>query len=295
MSTSGQKALVLGGRNGMLGSALSRTLQQKGWEVSTTTHAAFNYFAPDLPDAIARLVDSLEPDLVLNAVAYTDVEKAESEPDAAGALNRALPAALASAGKTRPFKLVHFSTDFVFDGLKGSPYKVDDTPVPRSIYGKTKYEGELAIKETDPQRYYIVRTAWLFGQGKVNFITKILRRCREQGEASVVCDQTGSPTYSSDLAQYTFALAVSDASKGIYHITNSGQATWCELASEAVNCAQLECSVTPVHSDQFITQVTRPPFSVLDCTKFTRATGITPRSWPQALREYLLLEDTLSE
>jgi dTDP-4-dehydrorhamnose reductase len=215
-------------------------------------------------------------------------------PDKALALNRALPAALAFIARSRPLHLVHFSTDFVFDGRKGKPYTEDDAPNPLSAYGRSKLAGEDAIREADLPGYTIIRTAWLFGGLKKNFVRAILGKCREREEAEVVHDQTGSPTYSVDLAQYTLALMEQngDAQKarGLFHIVNSGRASWSELADEAVTCSQLECRITPVPSARFPSSVTRPVYSVLDCGRFIRVTGIVPRPWPQALREYLMLD-----
>lgn len=283
------KTIVLGGQNGMLGRALSSAMTGKGWSVVTNAPGEFDYFSKDLYDILAAYVDKHEPECVLNAVSYTNVDKAEEEEDKAMVLNKAVPAALARMAKTRPVKLVHYSTDFVFDGKKTTPYTVDDQPNPISAYGRSKYAGEIAIREAAPDNYAIIRTAWLYGQNKKNFVQTILKTCREHGEAKVVFDQIGSPTYAKDLAEYSLALLELEG-KGLFHIVNSGQASWCELAGESVNYAQLECRITPVSSLEFGSKVARPPYSVLDCTSLTQITGITPRSWAQALREYLMLD-----
>lgn len=289
MKSATPKTIVLGGRNGMLGRALTTAATGKGWNVVTNAPGEIDYFSKDLYDVLSDFVDKHEPECIFNAVAYTDVDKAEVEEDKAAVLNKNVPAALARVVKTRPVKLVHYSTDFVFDGKKTTPYTVDDQPNPVSAYGRSKYAGETAISEVSPESYAIIRTAWLYGPGKKNFVQTILRICRERGEAGVVFDQIGSPTYAKDLADYTLALIELEA-KGLFHIVNSGQASWCELAAEAVNYAQLECQITPVTSVAFGSKVTRPAYSVLDCTSFTQITGIVPRSWAQALREYLMLD-----
>lgn len=289
MKSSTPKTIVLGGQSGMLGRALSAAATSKGWSVVANAAGEFDYFSKDLYDVLAAFVDKHEPDCILNTIAYTNVDKAEDEEDQAGILNKNVPAALARVVKTRPVKLVHYSTDFVFDGKKTTPYTVDDQPNPTSAYGRTKHAGEVVIRETAPDDYAIIRTAWLYGTGKKNFIQTILNICRQRGEASVVFDQIGSPTYAKDLAEYTLALLDLEA-KGLFHIVNSGQASWCELAGEAANYAQLECQITPVTSLDFGSRVVRPAYSVLDCTSFTQITGIVPRSWAQALREYLMLD-----
>lgn len=289
MKNNPPNTIILGGRSGMLGQALFAAAGGKGWEVAANAAGEFDYFSKGLYDELSAYVDKREPDCIINTVAYTNVDKAEEEEDKALALNKGLPAILARIVKPRQIKLVHYSTDFVFDGKKSTPYTVDDQPNPGSVYGRSKYAGELAIREAGLEDYAIIRTAWLYGQGKKNFVQTILGICREKGEAKVVFDQIGSPTYAKDLAGYSLALLDLEA-KGLFHIANSGQASWCEFAAEAANYAQLECQITPVTSQEFGSKVTRPAYSVLDCTSFTQITGIVPRSWAQALREYLMLD-----
>lgn len=283
------KTLVLGGQNGMLGRALAAAATGKGWDVVANASGEFDYFSSSLYDDLSAYIDRVQPDCIFNSVAYTHVDKAEKETELATALNKGLPTTLAKIVKSRPIKLVHYSTDFVFDGKKNTPYTVDDQPSPLSVYGRTKYAGELAIREAALDSACIIRTAWLYGSGKKNFVKTILGICREKGEVNVVFDQIGSPTYAKDLAEYSMALLELKA-KGLFHIVNSGQASWCEFADEAANYAQLECRITPISSAEFGSPVARPPYSVLDVTSFTQITGIVPRSWAQALREYLMLD-----
>jgi len=284
------KALVLGGQSGLLGQALVAALKASGrWEVTANAPGEFDYFSRGLGDALAARVDSLEPDCVFNAAGYTNVEGAEDHEDEALILNRSLPAALAGLMKSRPARLVHFSTDFVFDGRKNTPYTTDDPPRPLSAYGRTKWAGEQAILEAGLSTYNIIRTAWLFGKGKKNFIQTILGLCQGKKEIQVVSDQTGSPTYALDLAQHSITLVELEAN-GLFHIVNGGQASWCELADEAVNYCQLECRVTPVSSAAWPSKVVRPAYSVLDVSRFTQLAGQSPRAWPQAVRAYLMLD-----
>lgn len=283
------KALVLGGKNGMLGQALVKVLQEKGWETIAVSSGEVDYFSGELQGQLSELVDRHQPDCLFNAVAYSNVEQAEQHEEEASALNKRLPAALGRVVKERPVHLVHYSTDFVFDGRKQTPYTTNDQPAPLSAYGRTKYEGEQALLTLGLDNCSVIRTAWLFGQGKMNFVSKILSVCQEKGSASVVFDQIGSPTYAADLARYSLDLVDVGAS-GLFHIVNSGQANWSELASEAVGYLQLECLINPIHAADFPSKVTRPAYSVLDCTSFTQITSTKPRPWPQALREYLMLE-----
>ncbi len=286
-------ALVLGGKTGLLGRPLVAALKGAGFSVKATAgHEDMALYQST--DALTEYVDRIEPDYIFNTIAYTQVDKAEDEPEAAGFLNASFPGMLGRIVKTRPIHLVHYSTDFVFQGNKNVPYKPDDPTGPLSIYGKTKLSGEQALLEQALNACSIIRSAWLFGPGKKNFITTILGLCRKNGTVRVVDDQTGSPTYTVDLAQYSVKL-VEFGATGLFHIANGGQASWCEFATEAVRCAQVECSVTPIASAEYPQKATRPAYSVLDASNFTRVTGITPRPWPQALREYLLLEESHQE
>ncbi|MDR2825415.1 MAG: dTDP-4-dehydrorhamnose reductase [Deltaproteobacteria bacterium] len=284
---SSHKAVVLGGKNGLLGSALVLVLQAKGWEVTTLSNADLDYSSSNFADSLTARLDLLEPDCLFNAVGYTDVEKAESNEEEAMLLNRRLPAVLGRIVKDRPVLLIHYSTDFVFDGRKQTPYTTDDVPAPLSVYGRSKYEGEQAVLALGLSGCLVIRTAWMFGPGKNNFVTKILNICHEKHEASVVFDQIGSPTYSVDLAKHSLEL-VDLGAEGLFHIVNSGRANWSELAAEAVSCLQVECMINPISYLDFPSKVTRPAYSVLDCSRFTQITSTKPRPWPQALREYLM-------
>ncbi len=281
--------LVLGGRNGLLGQALCATLRNAGRTPLPVGSADLDLTAPDARDFLAALIDREQPECVYNAVGYTNVERAEDEPEAARLLNRSVPAMLGRIVKERPCALVHFSTDFVFDGRKGAPYTTDDAVNPLSVYGKTKREGEEALLSLGLSRCMIIRTAWLFGPGKRNFVRAILERCAEQKSVNVVHDQYGSPTYTPDLAQYTLKLVEAGAS-GLFHVVNSGTASWCELAGEAVRLAQSPCVVHAVPSEAYPQKAVRPAYSVLETESLTRVTGISPRPWLQALQEYLFRE-----
>lgn len=283
------KTLVFGGQSGLLGQALVGAITNKGWDVVSSVSSDLDFYSSSISSELAAFIDKRQPDCIFNTVAYTQVDKAEEDENRAMIINKNLPAHLAKICKERGIKLVHYSTDFVFDGRKSTLYTVDDQPNPVSAYGRSKYSGEQAIVESGLEDYCIIRTAWLYGSGKKNFVTTILNTCREHGSARVVFDQIGSPTYAKDLADYSLAL-VDLKAKGLFHIVNSGQASWCELAGEAANYAQLECQINPVSTADFGSQVPRPAYSVLDTTSFTQITGIVPRAWPQALREYLMLD-----
>ncbi|MDR2075521.1 MAG: dTDP-4-dehydrorhamnose reductase [Desulfovibrio sp.] len=284
--TSFRRALVLGGHGGLLGQALMDVLRASGWEAEGTGRSSIDYAAPDAGACLEALVEKLEPDCIFNAVGYTRVDDAEEHPAEADLLNRALPSMVGRVAKNFHCRLVHYSTDFVFSGKKGTPYTVEDTPDPVSVYGKTKLAGEEALLALGLEQCLIIRTAWLFGPGKKNFVQTILDRCWISQVIGVVHDQVGSPTYTPDLACYSLKLVEAEG-RGIYHVVNAGEASWCELASEAARLAQKECSINAIPSAGYPQKAIRPAYSVLDTTKFEQATGVTPRPWLQALQEYV--------
>ncbi len=279
----GKKAVVLGGRTGLLGQSLTEVLRSHG---VITTPLSRNDFDPLNEDSLTALLEREEPDFILNTIAYTMVDQAEDEEKKAHLLNTTFPVILARLAKKHNSKLIHFSTDFVFDGKKDSPYTEEDKTNPKSIYGKTKLAGETKLIESNHEDILIVRTAWLFGPNKTNFVHKILNYARERDNLNIVHDQNGSPTYTPDLAEYTVQLLIAEAT-GIFNVVNSGKASWCELAAEAINCAGINCLVNPVPTSSYPTKAARPSYSVLDTEKFANITGITPRPWVQALRDYI--------
>ncbi len=280
------KVLVLGGKGGLLGASLAAVLEKSGRHVAVTGRPGRDVFEAG---ALEDLLDKLEPDAVFNTWAYTQVDKAEDEPAEARRINEALPALLGRLVQERPCKLVHFSTDFVFDGKKDSPYLPNDPTGPSSVYGETKLAGERALLSLNLPNLLIVRTAWLFGPGKKNFVRTILDLAAERDELRVVHDQVGSPTYTCDLAAWAVALAAKDAT-GVIHVVNSGRASWAELAAEAIRLAGLPCRVVPIPSAEYPQKARRPAYSVLDTAAFSKATGITPRPWAQALADYVYRE-----
>ncbi len=286
-----RSAVVLGGKTGLLGQALSMAMTRRGWTVHAPGRADLDLFdRPAVEDYLART----GADILFNTVAYTKVDQAEDEPAEAARLNRQLPLVLGQAARNAGVRLVHYSTDFVFNGKKTTPYTTEDQPDPRSVYGSTKLQGERELLALGLPGLIIIRTSWLFGPCKINFVTRILELAAARPELSVVHDQVGSPSYTPDLAANSLALMDAGAT-GLFHLANSGQASWCELAAEAVRGADLPCRVKPITSAQYPQKAVRPAYSVLDLSKFTAATGITPRPWLQALREFLFSrEDCLS-
>ncbi len=236
--------------------------------------------------ALKAYLDEHKPSVIFNAAAYTQVDQAEDDEDAAMLLNRDLPKQLAKLVAGKNIWLMHYSTDFVFDGTKGSPYTPKDTPNPQNVYGRSKLAGEQALLAHAPGNSCIVRTAWLYGARRKNFVRTIISNAMEGKPLRVVDDQIGSPTFSSDLAHYSLALA-NVRKPGIFHIVNQGAVSWYGLACAALKLRGIRGGITPVKTGEFACKAARPAYSVLDTKDFIAATGIVPRPWFSALEVFL--------
>ena len=237
------------------------------------------------PDAAAALTREVQPDLVINAAAYTDVEGAEDDPDGAWRVNVDGARRVAEAALAVEAPVVYISTDFVFDGRKTVPYEPGDSPNPLSAYARSKAAGEQATIEANP-RHFIVRTAWLFGPGGNNFAEKILNLAKTRSELRVVDDEIGNPTHSWDLAEALRALAAVDR-YGMYHAVNAGSCSRFEFAQAIFRNAGLEVKVHPCSADEYPTKAARPRYSVLNAALLEETAGYRFRAWEEALRHYL--------
>jgi len=282
-----KKALVLGGKTGFLGQALAQVLTAQGWEIICPDRNDLDVFNQNDMD---RYLETHRPSHIFNTIGYTQVDTAEEDQNQAILLNKTLPVLLARLARQRGLYFIHYSTDFVFDGKKTTPYLVEDSTSPLNIYGQSKRDGEQGILALGWEKTLIIRTAWLFGPFKTNFVDRIIELAQGRDSLGIVHDQIGSPTFTMDLACHTLELIKRNA-KGIYHITNSGHASWCELAAEAIACAGVPCHVKAIASKDYPQKAVRPAYSVLDCSAFIQKTGITPRPWVQALRAYLFNQD----
>ncbi|MFQ6066296.1 MAG: dTDP-4-dehydrorhamnose reductase [bacterium] len=228
----------------------------------------------------------LNPDFVIHTAAYTDVDGCEKNPGRAHKVNALGTRNIALICQKKNIPFVYVSTDFVFDGKKNHPYTELDEPHPLNVYGKSKLDGENYVKSL-LERYFIVRTSWLYGRHGKNFVDTILKLTEEKEELTVVDDQMGSPTYTKDLAQEMKKL-LSSSSYGIYHLTNSGRCSWYEFAREILKLAGLrEVKVKPITSKQLNRPARRPQFSVLKSIHSGQGADDTIRSWKEALKEYL--------
>ncbi len=250
----------------------------------------------DLPDiditsrsSVDAVLTRVEPDVVVNAAAYTAVDAAESDEPTAFAVNGTGPANLASACAARPdVVLVQISTDYVFDGESSQPYDEADPPNPVSAYGRTKLAGERAVLDQLPERSYVVRTAWLYGQHGANFVKTMLKLESTMETVSVVNDQRGQPTWSRDLAEQIVALVTAQAPPGIYHGTNSGDVTWHGFTQEIYRLVDADpARVLPTTSEEFKRPAPRPTNSVLGHRRWQDAGIREMRPWQDALAEAL--------
>jgi len=238
------------------------------------------------PDQCRRQVRDLRPEVIINAAAMTDVDACETRESEAVRVNGSGPGHLADAAAEVGALLVHYSTDYVFDGRKTDAYRESDPAAPVSAYGRSKLIGEERVRSTW-QGHLILRTSWAFGRNGKNFIRTIIGAAREGRPLRVVNDQRGSPTYTRDLALHT-ALMVNAGCRGTYHVTNSGSCTWYELALRALECAGLErIPVIPVTTADFPRPAKRPSNSVLANSKLQREGLPLMRPWPIAAGEYI--------
>ncbi len=277
--------IALIGAAGQLGTDLHRQLSG---EVIPLTHADVEITHPD---SIQAMLDRVQPDMVVNTAAYNLVDKAETEIEAAMAVNAWGVRSLALACAKRQLTLVQISTDYVF-GLGSSartPRRETDPPGPQGVYAASKLLGEDFVRSLCPQ-HFVVRTCGLYGQAatksKGNFVLTMLRLAKEKPQLKVVADQRCVPSYTHDVAEVIAALVRTQA-YGLYHATNSGESSWYEVAREAVRLAGLATPVLPITTAEFGSPAARPAYSVLDCSKIEGVTGLTLRPWQDALAAYL--------
>ena len=274
--------ILLTGREGQVGWELQRSLVALG-DVVATDRREF-----DLCDsnAIRRIVRKTSPDIIVNAAAYTAVDSAESEPDVAMQVNAVAPGILAEEAKLLGALLVHYSTDYVFDGSKKSPYKEEDAPNPLSVYGRSKLEGEQAIAASKC-RHLIFRTSWVYGSRGRNFLLTILKAAHEKPELRVVDDQFGAPTSSLAIAEATARALQVRGAHGLYHMTAGGQTNWFGFAQTILRNAAISTPVSPIRSDQYPAKATRPRNSVLDNSRLKGAFGMSLPDWEDQLEQVM--------
>lgn len=274
--------LLVTGCNGQLGWELARALAPLG-EVTATNRATLDL---SRPETIAPAIRTLKPDVILNAAAYTAVDQAESEPVLATAINTTAPAILAEEAKRSGALLVHYSTDYVFDGTKASPYTEEDATNPLSVYGKTKLDGERAIQASGCE-HLILRTSWVYGPRGKNFLLTMLRLAHDKPVLRVVDDQIGAPTAVQTLAAATASILQcrQAGQSGLFHLTASGHTSWHGFAKLIVSLAGPPYpEVAAIPTSAYPTAAKRPLNSRLDCTKVAAAFGLQLPDWKSAAR-----------
>lgn len=235
--------------------------------------------------AVEETAAKFAPELVINAAAYTDVDQAEEDEEAAFRVNEIGTAIVAQSASKHGAPVVYYSTDYVFGGTKSTPYKPGDAVAPIGVYARSKEAGERATSAAQPE-HYILRTAWLYGPGGNNFVEKILALAADRPELRVVEDEVGSPTHTLDLAEATCALVTTGA-YGLYHAVNRGQCSRFDFAREILRLAGSETRVVPCASSEFPTKAERPLYSVLDVEKLEQISGYSLPSWQEALSRYM--------
>lgn len=274
--------ILLLGHKGMLGSDLMLRLG--------VAHEVTGKDIGDIditsPESCRQVISEVQPEVVINAAAYTNVDGAEKDRDACFAVNAEGVRNVALACGKNNIRVVHFSTDYVFDGTGETPYLEDTAPAPHGVYAQSKAAGEKYLQAYS-ENYLLIRTAWLYGRNGKNFVRTILDKAKQTDTLRVVDDQTGSPTSSRDLAA-AVQILLEQRHQGIFHVTNRGSCTWYTFTKKILAYAGLEhVAVEPIQTKDLNLSAPRPAYSVLNTRKFTEATGNILRFWQLALRDFI--------
>lgn len=279
--------VLVTGAGGQLGQALKAKAAQQdslSFYFATSAEADITNI-----ESLTAIFNKIKPDFCINTAAYTAVDKAESEPNEAHAVNVAGAANLATTCKAFATVLIHVSTDFVFDGAKQFPYTEADETNPQSVYGKTKRDGEIAIQDI-LNEHYIIRTSWLYSEYGNNFLKTMLRLGKERDSLSVVNDQTGTPTNANDLAIAIITIIQHSAANpgnnnfGIYHFSNEGQCSWYDFAKKIFEVNKITIDLQPIGTAGYPTPAKRPPYSVMDKQKIKEVFNLTLLKWQDSLK-----------
>jgi dTDP-4-dehydrorhamnose reductase len=282
------KKIVIVGAGGRLGAALARQYSSRHEIIG------FNHGQMDLGDLaqVRQLLSPFQFDLLINCAALTNVDYCESHRDEAWRVNTDAPQVLAEICRTKKARLVHISTDYVFDGNRRVPYFENDVAKPISVYGESKLEGEERVLDVGDE-HLIVRASWVFGPDRPSFVDQVIARAQENAEVAAVADKFSTPTYTLELAQWLETVWETRLS-GILHLANAGECSWQEYAQHAIDCCAAAgmtlkgtrvAALSLADMKNFVAR--RPPFTVLSTEKFTRLTGTKPRSWREAVADYV--------
>ena len=278
--------ILITGGNGQLGSELREIVPN---------YQDYNFLFTDVKElditnhtTVAAFIEKNNITVIINCAAYTAVDKAESEPELADAINHLAVANFAQIAKDKNIKLIHISTDYVFDGTNHKPYVETDTPNPQSVYGKTKLDGELAMQQINPANSIIIRTSWVYSKFGNNFVKTMLRLVETRDEISVVADQVGTPTNAADLAKAILNILpqIKNETVELFHYSNEGVCSWYDFAKAIFEIKGLPIKVNPIESKQYPTPAARPFYSVLNKSKIKRDSQIQIPDWRGSLRKY---------
>ncbi len=278
--------LVTGG-NGQLGSEIR--------ELSAKNSVDTFYFTDEKElditsfTALKEYVEENKINVIINCAAYTAVDKAELEPVIADKVNHLAVRNLVDIAKEFKVKLVHISTDYVFDGTNHTPYKEEEKPNPQSVYGKTKLDGENILIESKLDNTLIIRTSWVYGCYGSNFVKTILKLAKERDSLGVIYDQIGTPTYAKDLAKTILEIIpkIKDSKFAIYHYTNEGVVSWYDFAKEIIKMAKIDCKIDPIETYEYPLPAKRPHYSLLNKSKIKSTFGIEIPFWKEGLDDCL--------
>jgi len=288
------RRILLVGNNGQLGWELAHVLPRLGSVITASRHDADHYLDLEDSDSIAALIRAVHPDVIVNAAAYTDVERAEDDKPQAMQINATAPGIMAQLAREFDSLLVHYSTDYVFDGESTSPYTETDAPRPLNVYGRSKLAGEQAI-ESAGGAHLILRCGWVYNRRGRNFLNTVRRLAEVQDTLRIVSDQYGTPTWSRDIAAATAQMleqCLAEAPgeySGVYHLPAGGEASWYDFARAIVasmNTAH-PVDVTPITTADYPTRAVRPAYSVLSGARAAKTFGITLPPWQESLARCL--------
>jgi dTDP-4-dehydrorhamnose reductase len=276
--------VLVTGAGGQLGSELKKLAPKEGFFFTDRTDL-------DISDkeVLEKFITENKIDTIINCAAYTAVDKAEEDQENADLINHQAVRVMAELAKAKDLKLVHISTDYVFDGKWYKPYKEDDPTNPNSVYGATKRRGEEAILEIAPKNSVIIRTSWIYSSFGANFVKTMLRLGKEKKELGVIYDQIGTPTYAKDLASAILEILPQIALQKpeIYHYSNEGAISWYDFAKEIMKMAKLSCQINPIETWQYPTPAARPHYSLLNKSKIKKDFGLKIPYWKDSLNECL--------
>lgn len=278
--------VLVTGSNGQLGSEIRELANNYDYTFFFTDRNSLDI---SNESAIREFINTNSINIIINCAAYTAVDYAESDEVNANKINHLAVKSLASISKEKNIKLIHVSTDYVFNGNNYKPYAEDDITNPNGVYGKTKLDGEVAIKEINPKNSIIIRTSWVYSSFGANFVKTMLRLGREKNSLGVIFDQVGTPTYARDLAKVILDILpnINNQRIEIYNYSNEGVLSWYDFSKEIMRMAKIDCIINPIETKAYPTPATRPHYSLLNKSKIKEAFNISIPFWKDSLDECL--------